>query len=209
MEVEGKFTCEICGESFTRNVEIAGHVRGHDLRLSPESVIFELQQAADSIGRTPTMSEFNDVAECTSGAVESHFGSWREGVKAAGLPQLCHTSSDEDILEELQRVAEELGHSPSANEMGEVGSIASSSVKNHFGSWNEGLRAAGLDTHENVEVTREEAVQAIQTLSDELGTIARSSPGTETTISSGSRRSATVGTSTIGTFLRENYCTSE
>lgn len=50
------------------------------------------------------------------------------------------------LLADLNRVAEELGKSPSFNEYNEYGSYTGSTYKKRFGSWNEAKEAAGLET---------------------------------------------------------------
>lgn len=56
--------------------------------------------------------------------------------------------SDEDVetvlLDELERLADELGETPSAPEMNEMGEFCVMTYANRFGSWNEALEEAGL-----------------------------------------------------------------
>ena len=53
MEVKGEFTCDVCGESFDRNVEIAGHMRAHQVSIPTDTIIDELQRLAEEKGRPP------------------------------------------------------------------------------------------------------------------------------------------------------------
>ena len=57
MKVEGDYMCDICGESFETNVEIAGHMAGHKRSFSPEHNIKELRRIAEQKGRTPMQPE--------------------------------------------------------------------------------------------------------------------------------------------------------
>lgn len=168
MKVTGDFTCDVCGAAFDSNVEIASHVSSQHESLSKAEIISELRRIADQLGRAPTMPEFNANAEMTSGAVQSTFGSWRDGLQAIDLEPISHTLSNADITDELRRVAAELDHSPSVREMAEHGSIAPSTVENHFGSWNDGLEAAGLATTMDAKATKTEVIDAIQALTDQL-----------------------------------------
>jgi DNA-directed RNA polymerase specialized sigma subunit len=169
MKVEGDYTCDICGESFETNVEIAGHVRAHQVSISAETIIHELQRLADEKGRPPTHSEVNNETEFTEGAVYSTFGGWDEGLEAAGLEPRTNGYCDTEIIEELHRVATQIGHSPSRNEWRELGGISAKAVQTHFGSWNEGLRAANLETTTQQTATEEDVIEAIQNLAAELG----------------------------------------
>ena len=85
MEIEDNYTCDICGESFDRDVDIAGHTRAHQMSIPVETIIDELQRIADRKGRPPKESELREEAEFTEGAVSSTFGSWSEGLESAGL----------------------------------------------------------------------------------------------------------------------------
>jgi hypothetical protein len=89
MKVEGDDTCDICGESFETNVEIAGHLRAHQVSMPAETIINELQRLADEKGRPPTHSEINNESEFTEGAVRSTFGGWDEGLEAVVTGSSC------------------------------------------------------------------------------------------------------------------------
>jgi hypothetical protein len=169
MKVEGDYMCDICGESFETNVEIAGHMRSHQVSIPAETIIDELQRLAEEKGRVPKQSEIEEETEFTKGAVRSTFGSWDEGLEAAGLDSRTNGYSDAEIIEELQRVASQIGHSPSRNEWRELGRISANAVQAHFGSWNEGLRAANLETTTQQTATKEDVIKAIQTLAADLG----------------------------------------
>jgi len=169
MTVEGDYTCDICGESFERNVDIATHVQSHQSSIDPDHILDELTHVADQKGRAPTQPEFNEEADCTHGAVQSHFGSWKAGLKAAGLEPLSYSHSEQELIGELQRVADVLGHSPSVAEMEAEGTVSSATISNRFGSWNEGFEAAGLATTKATKTSPQEVVTAIRSLADELG----------------------------------------
>ena len=169
MEVEGEFTCEICGESFARNVEIAGHMRGHQVSIPAETILGELRHLAEQKGRPPTQLEVRTETEFTEGAVRSTFGSWEDGLEAAGLELRLNGYTDEEIIAEIQRVADELGYSPSQSEWVEHGRVAKGAVRAHFGSWNCGLSAAGLETSTQHTATKQELISAIQNLAAEFG----------------------------------------
>jgi hypothetical protein len=169
MEVEGKYTCDICGRSFERNVAIAAHMRGHQVSISAETIINELRRLTEENDRPPKQSEVRESTEFTQGAVTSTFGSWEDGLKAAGLEPRTNGYTDAKVIEELQRVATQLGHSPSRTEFAEYGQISATTVRNHFGSWNEGLKAASLERTIQQTATDEEVIRAIQKLAAEFG----------------------------------------
>jgi len=52
--------------------------------------------------------------------------------------------SNEQLLEDLREFADELGETPTASQMSEIGPWDDSTYNNHFGSWNNALKEAGL-----------------------------------------------------------------
>jgi hypothetical protein len=79
--------------------------------------------------------------------------------------------SDEQILAELRGSAERLKRSPTMREFAEdpKTTVHPQTVIEHFGSWNEAKRAAGLVPRRFA--TRDELVRVLRELGDELGRI--------------------------------------
>ncbi len=79
--------------------------------------------------------------------------------------------SDEQILEELAASAKRLGRSPTMREFAAdpKTSVHPQTVIEHFGSWNEAKRKAGLVPRRFA--TREELVELLRALGEELGRI--------------------------------------
>lgn len=81
------------------------------------------------------------------------------------------TYSDEELIEELQRVSEEEldGYRPSKNDMAELGNISSQTYSNHFGTWTESIEEAGL-SHKEIKgkkIDREKLVLELERISEE------------------------------------------
>ena len=79
--------------------------------------------------------------------------------------------SDEQILEELAASAKRLGRSPTMREFADdpETSVHPQTVIEHFGSWNEAKRKAGLVPRRFA--TREELLELLRELGEELGRI--------------------------------------
>jgi Homing endonuclease associated repeat len=79
--------------------------------------------------------------------------------------------TDEQILEELTASAQRLGRSPTMREFAEdpQTSVHPQTVIEHFGSWNEAKRKAGLVPRRFA--TREELLELLRGLGEELGRI--------------------------------------
>ena len=124
------------------------------------------------------------------GAVIGHFGSWGDGLRAAGLrsAQEKNRWTQAATLEAVRADAARRGRSPRADDWprSTAGHPSAAIAGRLFGSWNKMLAAAGLPTHKRgapsaEQLTRraEEMVRALRSAQAELGAgFAR--PGYET-----------------------------
>jgi preprotein translocase subunit Sss1 len=111
-----------------------------------EQILAEIRQVAKILGRTPTQEMFNQHASISAQAAGNHFGgSWNKALKRACLkPVMRKDVTDKDVLREIRHVAKKLGKTPTKREFRQHANICGSCVANHFGTWNGGLRKAGL-----------------------------------------------------------------
>lgn len=75
---------------------------------------------------------------------------------------------DNAMIEELRRLADELGDTPSQPEMAEHGKFSPSTYERNFNTWNEAIEEAGLEPNE-VEISREELIRDIHRVADDVG----------------------------------------
>lgn len=75
----------------------------------------------------------------------------------------------EDLLDELWRLADELGETPTARHMNEHGEYSVNPYYTTFAGWNDALRAAGLEVNHRYDIAREDALDGIHDLADEIG----------------------------------------
>jgi hypothetical protein len=117
-------------------------------RYTDEQILEQLHASAERLGRSPTMREFaaDPGAEVHPQTVIEHFGTWNAAKRAAGLMPRRFISREE-LLEQLRRLAEELGRTPTARDLdSNRRRIASKSLIWHtFGSLSAALREAGFD----------------------------------------------------------------
>ncbi|HZP73327.1 MAG TPA: hypothetical protein VFA97_08125 [Gaiellaceae bacterium] len=117
-------------------------------RYTDEQILDALRASAERLGRSPTMKEFAgdpDAAMHPQTVIE-HFGSWNAAKRAAGLmPRRFATR--EELVEQLRRLGEELGRTPTAHDIrARRGTMPSASLYWHtFGSLSNALRDAGFD----------------------------------------------------------------
>ncbi|WP_245810711.1 homing endonuclease associated repeat-containing protein [Halorubrum halodurans] len=149
-----------------------GYRDGYTERLPDELLLQELNRLAEKLGRTPTATEMKTQGEYAPGTYENHFGSWSTALREAGFePMQEYQVPSEQILEEITRLATESGEPPTSAEMREQGQYSVTVAQNHFGSWNEALKAAGYNPRKRMQVPDEELLEEISRLTDELGKV--------------------------------------
>jgi len=141
-----------------------------EINLSGQTLIIALQDFAEELGRPPTMAEMDQRGPYTGGPYKRAFGNWNRALLKAGLE--VHQTWDVDkseLISELKRLAEELGHVPRSDEMQEQGKWSAIVYQKRFGSWNNALRAAGFEPNERWRIPREELLAELRAVADELG----------------------------------------
>jgi hypothetical protein len=122
-------------------------------RWEAQSIIQALRALADTLGRAPTYAELerSDRARYPSPqTVAKHFGSWQAGLSAAGLAPAGRAArwDRQAVIAALRRFERERGRAPQARDLAGVHDRerwpAPQTVARRFGSWSNGLRAAGL-----------------------------------------------------------------
>jgi hypothetical protein len=155
--------------------ELAAFRAGLRRRYTNEEILEELRAAAARLGRSPTMREFaaDPEARVHPQTVIEHFGTWNAAKRAAGLlPRRFLTR--EDLLEQLRRLGEELGRTPTARDLAERRpALPSASLYAHtFGSLAEALRAAGFEVLRREERLERAIVRGAE-LAEEIGRLPR------------------------------------
>lgn len=111
----------------------------------------DLVALGERLERTPTARDVvDDDATPGVNVYQSAFGTWNAALRAAGFePNQDHQGegsyTDPELIEDLQAFAEELGDTPSSTQMMQEGPHSTSTYIEHFGSWSEAVRAAGLE----------------------------------------------------------------
>lgn len=130
------------------------------VEYTDESIVAELRRVAGLVGK-PKLStrEFTQHSRIGLNTVRRHLGSWRDALRAAGLQelfnevtvtrktreQLGRRVTDQEVMGEIRRVAEHLGKdSLTVEEFNEHAKVSAGTVRTRFGTWREGLQAAGL-----------------------------------------------------------------
>src|SRR3954467_15666480 len=140
-------------------------------RYSDQQILEALRASAERLRRSPTMKEF--AADPQAGmhppTVIEHFGTWNAAKRAAGLmPRRFATR--EELVEQLRRLGQELGRTPTAQDIRtRRGTMPSASLYWHtFGALTTALREAGFDVAVGEE-RLERALAQGATLAKQLG----------------------------------------
>jgi hypothetical protein len=124
---------------------------------SDEELIADLQETAAKHGEPLSSRTYDEHGSYYAATVERHFESWNNGLREAGIE--TNEVSDEDLISDLRQSAAEHGGSLSFTAYDHHGTYGAATVQRHFGSWNDGLKKAGLDINrkywENVGILKE------------------------------------------------------
>lgn len=124
----------------------AGYEPTEQQNIPPADLIDELHRLSEEMEQTPTALDMERSGDFGWTTYREKFGSWNEALRAADLD--INVSSDipeTDLLTELRRLRDELGHDPGRREMDQHGEYDSTTYMSTFGSWNVALVAAGLE----------------------------------------------------------------
>lgn len=133
--------------------------------MEKDTAISELQRVAKLLdSRSVSRSTFDDRGTISSAAIEAPFGSWNEAIVAAGftpLPQgglpksetrrqerlkklasSIPVASDEELLDDLYRVATLIGRRPSGNQIAAKGKSGRDVYQKRWGSIGEAYETA-------------------------------------------------------------------
>ena len=116
-------------------------------RYPREFLLAELKRVAKRIGKIPTRQEFRRESRISPETLASRFHGWSQALQSAGFdPSKARYRYDElELIEELRRVARDLGHTPTTTEFGSASDHSPATVAQRLGgSWAEACKVAGL-----------------------------------------------------------------
>jgi len=151
-------------------LQAAGFEPNVEMNLSEETLITALQGFAEKLGRPPTTDEMDRSGPYTTNSYKRAFGTWNRALRQARLEvHSVWDVSEEDLISELNSLAEELSHVPRKDEMRNQGKWSAAVYQERFGSWNEALRAAGFEPNQRWRIPREELLAELRAVADDLG----------------------------------------
>jgi len=138
-----------------------------------EELIIALRSLASNLDRPPTRNEMESHGEFSATPYYRAFGSWPDALKAAGLePRYRQAITDEELITELQALADELGRPPRQSDMKEQGRYSPTTYRRRFGSWLDARETAGLSGQETKPASRHsrlDLLTGLHLLASQLG----------------------------------------
>lgn len=98
---------------------------------SEAELVEELQWVDEEVKGIPYPSDMNESGAFSAHDYQEEFGSWDDALDAAGIDK------EEQLLEDMERVADKFGEDMTAPEMNEHGRYSSTMAARYFGSWTE------------------------------------------------------------------------
>lgn len=115
-------------------------------KISDDELLEDLNRVADQVGESPTVMQYREHGEYSPHTFQLRFGSWTEAKKQAGIP-VNHSPTEQDLLDDIQRVADEIGESPTMRDYREHGDYSVTKIHNTFDTWNKAKKRLGLQVN--------------------------------------------------------------
>lgn len=134
--------------SWNEALEKAGLTINKTGKVSNEELKNELLKLAEeeSDGKYLPASLMREKGKFSSNVYESRFGSWNKALKEVGLEIRTHQDfTKNDLIQELKRVSEEVGRTPTYEMLDDFGKYGKSTYERSFGSWSNALEEAGFE----------------------------------------------------------------
>jgi hypothetical protein len=136
-------------------------------RIPDRELLAELQRLYTELGEPPTQRDMTERGEYSNRTYQLRFGSWSNALREAML-DTNDGISEQELLQEIVRLADELGHAPKVAEMDEHGAYAPVTYHRRFGSWRRALAEADLDGGHG-RVSEADLLADLRQLATELG----------------------------------------
>jgi len=117
-------------------------------KITRDELLTELNRLANELDKVPTRNEMNEHGEYSRSPYDRVFGGWNDALGEAGLEVNKPVDlTREQLLRELERVAGAIDKAPTMDEFRFESKWTERAYKREFGTWNDALRAAGLEVN--------------------------------------------------------------
>ena len=155
--------------SWNNALRAAGLGINAETNIDKSDLIDELRRLAVALSRTPTSRDMDNRGEYGTSTYIDVFGSWNDAVQEAGLEIVRQRDvSRDEMISEIQRLADELGKPPAVHQMRDQGKFGVTTISREFGTWSAALEHAGYEPNKEMGVSEEKLIQELTRLRDEL-----------------------------------------
>lgn len=113
--------------------------------VSEEEIITAIQSLGEKLAHPPTVDEMNEYGQYSRKTASKYFGSWNNALRRAGFEPNHEEIPREELLEEIHRLAENLGRAPFISDLRRDGQFSIRGYIRKFGSWNAAITTAGYE----------------------------------------------------------------
>lgn len=144
--------------------------------IPKDDLLSDLKSVTEKVEEIPSERVYKVHGSFSIKTHCKRFGGWNAALRAAGFEPIVESNlSLETLLDALEDFADELGRTPTSDEMDQQGPYTAGPYKRMFGSWNQALQHAGFDVHQVRGVTDKELIEDLKELSKELDRVPRTS----------------------------------
>ncbi|MDB2275874.1 hypothetical protein PM022_15260 [Halorubrum ezzemoulense] len=175
MDDQGRFSVKAYQNKFgtwNKSLKKADLSLNKEGNVSDADLLAELRRLSDEIGETPTSRDMAEKGKYAPSTYSIAFGSWNDAVREAGLdPTRLREVPDSKLLDELERLTNQLGQPPTVHQMENHGRFGAKTFSTTFGSWNDALREANLEPNKERDVGRSRLIDEIERLKEVSGVV--------------------------------------
>lgn len=132
--------------SWNEALEVAKLGINFEKNVDKERLRSDLVEFAEGIDGVPTRDDMLEDGPWSTEPYVRVFGSWNSALRAVGLdPNSERDVSKSRLIDDLYKFSEKIGCVPSVSQMDQIGPRYVGVYVDRFGSWNNALRAAGLE----------------------------------------------------------------
>ena len=129
----------ICYNCLTMKFEIT---KPKNQKVSSDELINDLIRVSEQLGKSPTMSEYNQYGQYENSVFCRRFGSWNSALKKANLVPNNKEWTELELFANLERVWTHLGKQPARRDMDkEYSNISSGAYLRRFNTWTNALQS--------------------------------------------------------------------
>lgn len=142
-------------------------------KLPNDELLAELRRLDGEVDGEPTAKEMDEHGQYCHVTYHHRFGSWNKAKKEAGVRDEV---TQEELVKEIQRIGESLGHRPTKKDLAERSDISVWQFRTKFDTVGESIQQAGFDvnTSPRRQTPKQELVEELHRLRDQLGRTPRS-----------------------------------